>query len=556
MPATHSPQTEVGSDLPSKFRALLGALKRVGRRVRAAIAHGWDHVRMDRRAINLVGLIATLGAPAWMFITLERPLRYRPIAYDESYFVWTGWSALQGLAPYKDFFEYKPPLLMLSHAAALAIFPLEGAAYRLFFTLIALAGVVSVHAAFLSRGLDRWLSIPLMVLVAHFFTHSGLHDASLLDAESIGLSYYLLGLACLIGRWRLRKTFDVAGGFFFTLSVLSKEPYGPPVILTWITCFLFVEGVRPGWPSQALRYLKYTVLGIAVAVVPLLVYMVPSGAFSHYVALVKSYATYSDPATSVCVVLGRWTVQPDLASHFGKAWDQLNKDFINLANLGVMLPFLGAGMLLARRTWLLLAATVATACAGIYSVTATGCYWSHYYVMAFSGLFCALLVGGVELSRVLSTAPSALRFWVRSASVLLILPSVYPRLETALASPTANPPTPPVDARLLEMVATHSTPHDRIFTTAEPAIYVWANRRSASHVSAILDDYLPQYPGTSDAEKLAPLVAELEQNRPKLVIFDQFVRARKVRHIEVAIKPFLKRHGYREIAHEVFLRPD
>ncbi len=89
-----------------------------------------------------------------------------------------------------------------------------------------------------------------------------------------------------------------------------------------------------------------------------------------------------------------------------------------------------------------------------------------------------------------------------------------------------------------------------------PALYVQSDRVSAVRESAIVDEALGYYDGNTDEEKLSGLRAQLERNRPKLVILDPAYAPRKVRTNRALMYPFLEANHYKQITEYVWLRPD
>ncbi len=84
-------------------------------------------------ALAVVARYATcLALPCWVFWRLSIPMLQSAVGFDEQVFVWTGWSILKGLAPYKDFMEWKPPMVFLTHALALKLFGFQGDHFPIF----------------------------------------------------------------------------------------------------------------------------------------------------------------------------------------------------------------------------------------------------------------------------------------------------------------------------------------------------------------------------------------------------------------------------------------
>src|SRR5262249_2537846 len=130
------------------------------------------------------------------------------------------------------------------------------------------------------------------------------HDTALSDCESIGLSYYILGLALLLWEGRFQKWTTILGGLSLSCCVMSKEPFAPMVIFTWVGLF-WMRGT-PAPSRQSKRFFaKYSLIGVATFVVLACAYMIPTGAMKAYIAMARTYtAIYRDPEKSYCVAWG------------------------------------------------------------------------------------------------------------------------------------------------------------------------------------------------------------------------------------------------------------
>jgi hypothetical protein len=489
------------------------------------------------RALRAVVWLLCLAATARTFWVLNQIAVHSIIGYD--------------LAPYAEAFEYKPPLLFYTQAVALKLLGFEGLRYRWFYCFFPMASVLALQLSVMRRGAHVLSALGMGLLASWYFTDLSIHDNHLGDAESIGLAYYFLGLSCLLAPIpRHRRITDVVGGALMACAVLSKEPYAFTVIGTWAVCFFMSEEEGPR-RERAKRYALYTGAGVLGVVVVLGILMLPNGALRGYLSLVESYRTYSDPKKSVCTVLGRFeptTFWQDLPKH----WARLREDYLNAIRLGPVLPYLAsAAVTLLRRSWLSAGLSLFVFAAGFHAVTATGCYWSHYYVMALAGIFCVAALGLVAAP---STLPRGFGLWMGVVLLTVAVGSVWPRYDAEAKKTYSHQPLN-VPAHVLAFVRTHSAPGDRIWTTGAPGIYVFADRLSATRESAILDDYLVQYPGETDEEKLRPLREQLDRHRPKVVIVDRAYQQRKQRHFRVLIFPFLKDHGYQERERDLWVRP-
>jgi hypothetical protein len=68
-----------------------------------------------------------------------------------------------------------------------------------------------------------------------------------------------------------------------------------------------------------------------------------------------------------------------------------------------------------------------------------------------------------------------------------------------------------------------------------------------------LDELLPSYPGSTDAERLRPVFEELVKNQPKVVFLDPSHAERRRRHLEALVLPYLLGNDYVAIDRHVFL---
>jgi hypothetical protein len=481
-----------------------------------------------------------------------------PLGYDEQFFMWGGWCVLKGLAPYRDFIEFKPPMTFLSHAMALKLFGFENERFRYFFFGLALSSILALTASLIKRGADAFLVVALTLGIIYFFVHPGYHEAFLADTESIGLSFYLWGVAFLIAKTPHRKVTEVVGAMFMTCCALSKEPFIPCVVGTWATSYFLVYGEFSR--RRALAYLKYTTAGVAIVIAALCVYMIPSGAMSAYIATVRGYFTmFRDHRTGYCVLIGMF--QPTgqgLLADLPRQVARLRRDFFNPTTLSALAPFFIPAIVVTwRRSRTLFVSAVITLALALYGITASHCYFSHYYLMGQAGLFFFLAIGVDSVGTKLASCPWDMRLLIRSAFFLSTFLELWPRIDAAPpAAVLANRPLTEPAPGLFEFVKTNSTPEDKIFTTGPPSLYVYTNRVGAVRESSIIDELVPAMPGETDAAKLRPLYDQLVRNKPKIVFLDPEHGHRKYRHLGAAIMPFLTEFKYTKVSETLYLRSD
>ena len=206
---------------------------------------------------------------------------------------------------------------------------------------------------------------------------------------------------------------------------------------------------------------------------------------------------------------------------------------------------------------------MAAVAGALYGVTATNCYFPHYYVLGESGLVFFFVVGVDALGSGLSRVKPSMRFWARSIALLAVVLPLEPRVE-ALSGQSLKDPAPFADPvpGVLDFIRKNSAPTDRIFTSGPPGLYVAADRRPATDGSPVLDELLPAMPGDTDTEKLQPFYTQLSRVRPKIVFLDPEIIGvirvganRKRRYMATAIMPFLAEYKYVKVTDYLYKRP-
>jgi hypothetical protein len=516
--------------------------------------------RSPARAVAALAVtFATVVVTVLAFRVLNDAMMHNGLGGDEGYFVWGGWCITKGLTPYRDFMEFKPPLIFLTHALALKLFGFHNLQFRRFFFYFPLCSIIALQLSLVTRRVDKVLAMAFALAVVEIWVHPRYHDTALTDSESIGLAYYLFGVAFLLVRSKFRRWTRAVGAAFLSCCFFSKEPFLPSVLFTWIGCF-FVGDRASNTRTAVLEYIKDTGLGAGVVVAGLCLYMVPTGAMKAYMAMVSRYAVvYRDPAQSFCVQGGVFEPTTPLNDVL-RAWKRGQLEFVNVPTLGFFAPFGIAYLVYTPRRSLALFGAGALACiSAFYSVTVSNCPWIHYYNLALTGLFFCGAVGVDSMVPPLRWTDRGTRALVRFAILGAVVVQIWPRIDSereAYGQRTFPSSSEEPVAGALEAIRTRTKPGDRILTTGNPSLYVIADRVSALRESVILDPVLPFYIGGTDEEKLRPLYEELLKNRPKIVILDPQFGPRKERHRKALLDPFLRELHYEEIRPHVFLRPD
>ncbi|HVV53606.1 MAG TPA: hypothetical protein VHO06_28380 [Polyangia bacterium] len=522
-------------------------------------ARPWSRAEVWAVVAPKLATAVTFVVPIYVFLLFNDGIRYSGGGGDEGYFTWCGWSLAKGLRPYVDFMEFKPPFVFLSYALALKLYGFDHFGFRTFFTYFPLLSIVALQASLLTRRIDKVLAMGLSLAVIHLWVTRAYHDGALSDTESIGLSYYFLGVAFLLARTRFAGAAQAIGTGLLICCALSKDPFLPCVVVTWAACFL-AQPRTGALREDALRYLKRSSIGGAVVLGGLIVYMLPTGALRAYLNIVKRYQVlYRDPVQSFCVAGGVFKPTTPLNDLYRQA-RALTEDFASVARMGFLLPFLAAlGLSTRRRTLPLVLLALVVLLTSFFAVIASNCPWKHYYNMFLAGVVFVVVVGLDLFEPHLARLSPTMRWMTRIAMLTGLAVAVWPRIQaerplygTRAVPPTMTEPAPGV----FELIRKYTTPSDRIVTNGNPILYVQVNRIAGVRESNFLDPILSFYVGDSDEEKLRPVYDEMMRSRPKIVVLDPSFGYARARHHKALWWPFLTNNHYKRLTDNVYLRPD
>jgi hypothetical protein len=469
----------------------------------------------------------------------------RGAGFDETYFVFEGWSVDHGLVPYRDFIEFKPPVVFWVNGLALWGFGVEGLRYRWMFMLLVMAATVALFVALCRRGADRVVAFVAVAGLAYALLPPTFHDSGLDDSETVGAAFFFLGCAALLWRGRRPTVTDAVGGGVLALAALSKEPFALPVLGAWVALGSLARDEQArSWRS----YARSTILGAAVVAVPVLIYLLATGALGAYVRDMRLYMGYA--ARIGCP-------QPHSVSELVRqAWPQLTAQLLTPGLLAAALPLLIAFAVLPGVGFTTRLALALTVLGGLFAVTLGGCYFRHYFIMGLTGLFLWSALGALALSRRLWGASPDLRRWVRVLLVAVAVAQMGPTLEAQARAPRPASATeatlaPPDVVRFVEE---NTKPDDYILADTSPGLSVVTGRRAALRDSCLLDELIPAGAGGDEA-RLAPLRARLLERRPKVVYLSPAYAKRKARTRQALLTPFLRELGYRQVSPDLYVRP-
>ncbi len=136
-------------------------------------------------ALHLLGLLAVLGVLRYQLFDL-------PLERDESAYAYLGRKAAAGYAPYRDFYEMKPPLLFYSYAALVSVFGYSLAGLRWIAFFLSFVNAAGVYA--IGRTLFPGSYAFLAGFIYLLFTVNPYANAIVAEGELVVMAFGLWGI--------------------------------------------------------------------------------------------------------------------------------------------------------------------------------------------------------------------------------------------------------------------------------------------------------------------------------------------------------------------------
>jgi hypothetical protein len=256
-------------------------------------------------------------------------------------------------------------------------------------------------------------------------------------------------------------------------------------------------------------------------------------------------------ADSYAVQLGRFTP--------GSFWPEQEQTYhyvttvlFNFDRLGPWLPLYAAGFVAAdRRSWPSWLGGILVLIGAVRAIAIGHCFWEHYFVMGIGAL---ALLAAVSCLSLASASPGwRMQLALGAMLGLGLLPRIQPRYE-ADAKASFAPGVPNVPPAVIDYITRNTAPDDYILAT-QPGLYFFAQRKSALTYNSFLDEVIGTYPGSTDEERLARLLAQIRAHRPKIIYVYPELAARMVRHSQAVIQPLLQEGKYEQVQDHLYRLP-
>jgi len=468
-------------------------------------------------------------------------LRYRlldfPLERDEGGFSYMAKLILQGIPPYTQAYDFKPPGLYLMYAVFLAFFGQTAGGVHT--GLLVMNAGTMIMLFLLAR---KWLtSVGALIAVAVYGILS--LGSSVLGfaahATHFVVFWMLLGYLLLtISIENGRKSVLFLSGIALGLAVLMKQPglmfLVPPILVT----------ILPGsWRrfgfGESLRREGALIAGAFVPVFLAGTWLAITGAFRQFVFWTYQYGTEFGTRMSLPEALTQFTVSfPQILGNFTLAWV--------LAGVGLLILFADRRM----KQWRFLLVLFA-----LFSFAAVGLgfeFRSHYFVMLLPavGIFAGYSVEAL-VTRFLKQQSATL-----ARTIAFIIPAFVLGYGVvadwnyfflgdlkALSRQKYFPNLFADSPAIADFIRSRTNETDRVAVLgSEPQILFLADRMSAS---GYLFMYFFMEPHENSLQMQKEMIGEVERASPKMIVYinQQFswgTRPKSERHIFTWASEYIK----------------
>jgi len=496
-------------------------------------------VNFKKRKLDVIFLSLILG------ISILFSLKFisSNIGFDEGVYVWDGYTTLNGGVPYKDFLETKPIIIYFMNALGLYLFGINN--FKILPLIISFTTIFILYIGLKRLGIKLILSFLLTIHYSFIIFSNQIH-ATLNDTETYGISFAIIGMSLLF--WNFQKVnhkkWDITkylSGIFFSLSILSKEPFIFPAISVITLSFYYLYLKRE---KHFLNGLGVLFLGGTTSLFIVFSYLLYNHALFDYLYVIKVQLIYSQSYSS--------------QSHsIGHAIYMLYFRYFHPLMLMILFPFyvtffykyrLSAFSILSLLVIIL----------GAYGISIGFNYFDHYSLIGTICVFIPAIFGALYLSQSYKNLnPKKKNIVVVFYIICLIIPLIiiFNNISTNIRSKYTKQNYLP-EQKITDTINQYSKKGDYVLLKDNPFLYVVWDRKNPLKWSTMLDQFIVTYKGNNEQEKLHNLLLQIETNLPKIIyIPPSKIYLEQTKHLNKVIKPLINKYQYYMVYPDLYILP-
>ncbi|MBF0553102.1 MAG: hypothetical protein HQK96_00935 [Nitrospirae bacterium] len=432
---------------------------------------------------------------------------------DSAIFVNIAHHLIHGKLLYRDVWENKQPVVFAVNALALKLGDGTFNSIRAMERLFAAGAAIVFFIITVRTFLSSWIAAMFTIIFLVYF-YSPMTFSMGNFTEEYASVFMLFGVLCALEAvWRENSFLVLLSGAFFSVSVLTKEPF----LLSALPWMVYLLAGKAGKTSMQGRLKRFSIFFTAGAAVPLLsalAYFVFTGTLTNWLDVIYFNLTFSTHEPSYHNPLSQ-KIALSLHAFSTLVW------FIRTVNvffaLGVISVFQKSFLRKYRYVPLILPIWFILS---LLAVNIQNHHYNHYYIQVMPGFIMTAACGAAfmafNMRRLLLPALSSVLIAAFLILSLLILDNTMARagfnmLTKYTASTVAEEP-------ISLYIKEHTKDNDTIWVPSyDKYIYLQSGRLTPTKYLFFFG--MSFYPGMIETtgEKMASLKADLLKNRPAFI---------------------------------------
>lgn len=454
-----------------------------------------DSPYFDYFALAIILLLILILRLPYLEIALER---------DEASYAYIGKRALEGLTPYRDFYEMKPPLLFYVYALIDGLFGYSSKGLHVALMVINMLNTVLVYFIsrhFFNKSAGAVAAVAYILLVFNPMV-SGLWMVS----EHVLMTFALAGILALLKGIKDPKWL-FAAGILFAFSILIKQVAG--VFGLWAGIVLLIRHFEDKEATWKGLFRQWGVLaaGAVIPIVLALVLMSALGVWKEFM-----FWMYEYPSKYLNAVQSTGT------DVFGFQWKRNTDTYLLYWLIGAAGL---AALFFADKSWLKKGGLLLLALLSFATILPGSRYYGHYWLQFFPALAICIGAGAYAVQRLLKGNMSGVvtaLFLLFSCYHLLAYSGQYFSADQERLVNTVYSGNPfVVHKKLAEYLNTRMKPEDKLMVFgSEPQFYIYTNKKSPSKhfYTGFTSRDMPEA-----RQWQKEVMADLEKSQPEYVVF-------------------------------------
>lgn len=417
-----------------------------------------DHPYFDYFAVATILLLIFILRIPYLEIALER---------DEASYAYIGKRALEGLTPYRDFYEMKPPLLFYVYALIDGVFGYSAKGLHVALLVINMLNTLLVYGIsrlLLNKSAGAVAAVAYIILAFNPMV-SGLWMVS----EHALMTFALAGILAFIKGLQQPKWLFTAG-ILFACSILIKQVAG--VFGLWAGIVLLIrhfEATDASW-KKLFRQWGILAAGAIIPVALTLILISSLGVWKEFMFWMFEYPSkYMDGVQSTAGI-----------DVFGFQWKRNTDTYLLYWLAGA---FGMIALFFAEKQWTKKAGLALLALLSFATILPGSRYYGHYWLQFFPALAICFGAGVFAVQRWFKgSVPGLIMgiFFLAAISHLLIYQQNYFNADRERLVRAAYPGNPFVEhKKMADYLNTRLKPEDKLMVLgSEPQFYIYTNKKS------------------------------------------------------------------------------